>query len=44
VLGAREEEAGEVAVRSRKNGDEGAFSVSDFVERIKNEIKERKRD
>jgi threonyl-tRNA synthetase len=44
VLGAREEEAGEVAVRSRKSGDEGAFSVSDFVERIKNEIKERKRD
>ena len=44
VLGAREEEAGEVAVRSRKNGDEGAFSVSNFVERIRNEIKERKRD
>jgi threonyl-tRNA synthetase len=44
VLGAREEEAGEVAVRGRKSGDEGAFSVSNFVERIQKEIKERKRD
>ena len=44
VLGAREEQAGEVAVRSRKCGDEGAFSVSNFVERIQTEIKERKRD
>jgi threonyl-tRNA synthetase len=44
VLGAREEEAGKIAVRSRKNGDEGAFSVSDFVERIQKEIKERQRD
>ena len=25
VLGAREEQAGEIAVRSRKNGDEGAL-------------------
>jgi hypothetical protein len=31
-------------VRSRRNGDEGAFSVSDFVERIQKEIKERQRD
>jgi threonyl-tRNA synthetase len=44
VLGAREEEAGEVAVRSRKGGDQGAFSVSSFVEQIQKEIKERKRD
>ncbi len=44
VLGAREEEAGEVAVRSRKGGDQGAFSVSNFVEQIQKEIKERKRD
>ena len=44
VLGAREEEAGKIAVRSRRNGDEGAFSVSDFVERIQKEIKERQRD
>jgi threonyl-tRNA synthetase len=44
VLGAREEQAGEIAVRSRKNGDEGAFSASKFVERILMEIKERQRD
>ena len=44
VLGTREEEAGKIAVRSRRNGDEGAFSVSDFVERIQKEIKERQRD
>jgi threonyl-tRNA synthetase len=44
VLGAREEEAGEVAVRSRKNGDEGAVSASEFVERIQSEVRERQRD
>jgi threonyl-tRNA synthetase len=44
VLGAREEEAGAIAVRSRKSGDEGASSVSIFVERLQKEIKERKRD
>jgi threonyl-tRNA synthetase len=44
VLGAREEQAGEVAVRSRKNGDEGAVSASDFVERIQMEVRERQRD
>jgi threonyl-tRNA synthetase len=44
VLGAREEQAGEVAVRSRKNGDEGAVGASDFVERIQMEIRERQRD
>jgi threonyl-tRNA synthetase len=42
VLGAREEEAGEVSVRSRSQGDEGAVSAQRFVERIQNEIKERK--
>ena len=44
VLGAREEQAGEVAVRSRKNGDEGAVSAPEFVERIQIEVRERKRD
>jgi threonyl-tRNA synthetase len=44
VLGAREEQAGEVAVRSRKNGDEGALSASEFVKRIEMEVKERQRD
>jgi threonyl-tRNA synthetase len=44
VLGAREEQAGEVAVRSRKNGDEGALGASEFVKRIQMEVKERQRD
>ena len=44
VLGAREEQAGEIAVRSRKNGDEGALSASEFVKRIEMEVKERQRD
>jgi threonyl-tRNA synthetase len=44
VLGAREEQAGEIAVRSRKNGDEGALGASEFVKRIVMEVKERQRD
>jgi threonyl-tRNA synthetase len=44
VLGAREEQAGEIAVRSRKNGDEGALGASEFVKRIQMEAKERQRD
>jgi threonyl-tRNA synthetase len=44
VLGAREEQAGEIAVRSRKNGDEGALGASEFVKRIQMEVKERQRD
>jgi threonyl-tRNA synthetase len=44
VLGAREEQAGEVAVRSRKGGDQGAVSASLFIERIQTEVKERQRD
>jgi len=44
VLGTREEQAGEIAVRSRKNVDEGALSASEFVKRIQMEVKERQRD
>jgi threonyl-tRNA synthetase len=44
VLGAREEQAGEVAVRGRKGGDQGAVSASLFIERIQTEVKERQRD
>jgi threonyl-tRNA synthetase len=44
VLGAREEQAGEVAVRSRKRGEEGAISASLFVEKIQIEVKERQHD
>ena len=44
VLGAREEQAGEVAVRSRSHGDEGAVSAHEFVERVQKEIREKKID
>jgi threonyl-tRNA synthetase len=44
VLGAREEQAGEVAVRTRKRGDQGAVSAALFIERIQTEVKERQRD
>jgi threonyl-tRNA synthetase len=44
VLGAREEQAGEVAVRSRLRSDEGAVSAPHFLERIQQEIKDRKLD
>ena len=38
VVGEKEAELNEVAVRSRKNGDEGAIALDAFVERIKEEI------
>ena len=44
VVGAREEQAREVSVRSRKRGDEGAVSATDFVARIRKEITERQVD
>ena len=44
VLGAREEEAGEVAVRGRQTGDEGAVSAPEFVKRVQREIEQRKLD
>ena len=34
VLGDREAEAGQIAVRNRKHGDQGAVSVDDFVHRL----------
>jgi threonyl-tRNA synthetase len=42
VLGAREEQAANVAVRSRYRGDEGVVSALQFVERVQREIKEKK--
>ena len=39
VVGAKEAEANLVAVRSRKGGDEGTKSISDFIASIKEEIK-----
>ncbi|MDP4091389.1 MAG: threonine--tRNA ligase, partial [Bacillota bacterium] len=38
VVGEKEEQNNEVAVRSRKNGDEGAFSFDSFVDRLLKEI------
>ena len=35
VIGAKEADAGTVAVRSREKGDEGAIPLEDFVARIK---------
>jgi threonyl-tRNA synthetase len=37
VVGAKEAEAGAVAVRSREKGDEGAVPLAEFVARIKSE-------
>ena len=39
VVGDKEQEAGEVGVRSRKDGDVGAMKLEDFVEKIDEEIK-----
>jgi threonyl-tRNA synthetase len=44
VLGAREEQATNVAVRSRSRGDEGVVSALQFVEQVQREIKEKKID
>ena len=41
VVGEREAAAGEVAVRSRANGEEGPCKVDDFLQRIKKEIEEK---
>ena len=39
VVGDKEQEAGEVGVRNRKDGDVGAMNLEDFVEKIDEEIK-----
>ncbi|HJB16109.1 MAG TPA: threonine--tRNA ligase [Candidatus Blautia excrementipullorum] len=41
VVGAKEEEEGKVAVRSRFLGDEGAKSLAEFIEAVTKEIKDR---
>ena len=38
VVGAKEEEAGAVSVRSRFAGDEGQKSLEGFIEAVKKEI------
>ena len=39
VVGDKEQEAGEVGVRNRKDGDVGAMKLEDFVEKVDEEIK-----
>ena len=41
IVGDKDVEAGTVSVRSRKNGDEGATPVDEFVARIEKEIAEK---
>ena len=43
VLGQKEEEAGNIAVRSRFAGDEGAKNLDTFIAEVKEEIKTRAR-
>ena len=43
VIGDKEVETGRVAVRSRKNGDEGAKELDAFIAEIKKEIEEKAR-
>jgi threonyl-tRNA synthetase len=44
VIGGRESEAGQVAVRHRKRGDLGPVSVEDFVGTITREIASKSND
>lgn len=41
VVGDKDIEAGTVAVRSRKSGDEGASTIEEFIERIQKEVAEK---
>ncbi|WP_346934636.1 threonine--tRNA ligase [Clostridium sp.] len=43
VVGEKEAENKEVAVRSRKNGDEGSISINNFIERIIKEIESKEK-
>jgi len=43
VVGEKEAENQEVAVRSRKNGDEGSISIDNFIERIIKEIESKEK-
>lgn len=43
IVGEKEAENNEVAVRSRKTGEEGAISLDLFIERITSEIKNREK-
>ena len=39
ILGDKEVEANAVGVRARKEGDIGAMPIEQFIEKIKNEVK-----
>ena len=39
VVGEKEQEAGEVGVRNRKDGDVGAMKLADFVDKIDQEVR-----
>ncbi|MFT5470755.1 MAG: threonyl-tRNA synthetase [Verrucomicrobiales bacterium] len=41
VVGAKEQETGEVSIRHRNRGDEGSKAVDEFVDQISTEIRER---
>ena len=41
VVGPKEEAAGQLSVRSRKNGDEGSVAKDAFLQRIESEIRDR---
>ncbi|MFR1709037.1 MAG: threonine--tRNA ligase [Clostridium sp.] len=43
VVGEKEAENKEVAVRSRKNGDEGSVALNNFIERVLKEIESKER-
>lgn len=43
LVGDKDIEAGTISVRSRKNGDEGATTIDEFVARIKEEIDSKSR-
>ena len=44
VLGEKERESGSVAVRNRKNGDQGVMSFDDFAAKLAKEIAEKSSD
>ena len=38
IVGDKDVEAGTISVRSRKNGDEGATTIDELVDKIREEI------
>ena len=40
VVGAREEEASQVAVRQRGSGDQGTTELDDFIRQVEDEVSE----